>query len=196
MTATYVCACVCAELAAPTGRRLLGLAAASDIQSHHLLRHLLQSSNSSGNSSTTNGTLPSVLPGERLVVTSTGLSSAGNTNITGASAASRISQIEEDAMGTNETNPYKRLLRVLFWLAVLLAVVLVLHLIILAAFMYSRWNTPSLLHFPRPELMVLLISLAAIAQGAASECCPDALKMLLDTPGCVLSSCPCVRDET
>ena len=84
-------------------------------------------------------------------------------------------------MGTNETNPYKRLLRVLFWLAVLLAVVMVLHLIILAAFMYSRWNTPSLLHFPMPELVVLLISLAAIAQGAASEFC----MMLL--------TCPCLH---
>lgn len=89
--------------------------------------------------------------------------------MTGATAVSRITEIEDDAMGTNITNPYKRLLRVLFWLAVVLAVVVVLHLAVLAAFLFSRWNTPSLLHFPRPELVVLLISLAAIAQGAASR---------------------------
>lgn len=89
--------------------------------------------------------------------------------MTGATAVSRLTQIEDDAMGTNVTNPYKRLLRVMFWLAVLLVVVLVLHLAILAAFLFSRWETPGLLHFPRPELVVLLISLAAIAQGAASK---------------------------
>lgn len=59
--------------------------------------------------------------------------------------------------------------RVLFWLAVLLAIVMVIHMAILAAFLFSRWPTPSLLHFPRPELLVLLIALAAIAQGAASK---------------------------
>ena len=42
-------------------------------------------------------------------------------------------------------------------------------MIILAAFLFSRWRTPSLLHFPRPELLVLLIALAAIAQGSASK---------------------------
>ena len=103
------------------------------------------------------------------MVTSTGLSTTGMTNVTGATAVSRITEIEDDAMGTNVTNPYKRLLRVLFWLAVVLAVVVVLHLAVLAAFLFSRWHTPSLLHFPRPELVVLLISLAAIAQGSASR---------------------------
>ncbi len=49
---------------------------------------------------------------------------------------------------------------------------MVIHMIILAAFLFSRWRTPSLLHFPRPELLVLLIALAAIAQGAASKPCP------------------------
>ena len=51
----------------------------------------------------------------------------------------------------------------------LLAAVMVIHMIILAAFLFSRWRTPSLLHFPRPELLVLLIALAAIAQGSASK---------------------------
>ena len=59
--------------------------------------------------------------------------------------------------------------RVMFWLAVLLAVTMAVHLLVLAAFLFSRWNTPYLLHFPRPELLVLLIALAAIAQGAASK---------------------------
>jgi len=59
--------------------------------------------------------------------------------------------------------------RVLFWLAMLLAAVMVIHMIILAAFLFSRWRTPILLHFPRPELLVLLIALAAIAQGSASK---------------------------
>lgn len=54
-------------------------------------------------------------------------------------------------------------------MAVVLAVVLVVHMLVLAAFLFSRWRTPSLLHFPRPELLVLLIALAAIAQGAASK---------------------------
>lgn len=59
--------------------------------------------------------------------------------------------------------------RVMFWLAVVLAVTLAVHMLVLAAFLFSRWNTPALLHFPRPELLVLLIALAAIAQGAASK---------------------------
>lgn len=59
--------------------------------------------------------------------------------------------------------------RVLFWLAVVLAVVMAVHMLVLAAFLFSRWPTPYLLHFPRPELLVLLIALAAIAQGAASK---------------------------
>lgn len=136
---------------------------------HYLRRHLLQSDSSSSNSSS-NGTLPGVLPGERLVVTSTGLQTNGTSavNVTGQSAYDRLSSIESDAMGTNLTNPYQRLVRVLFWLAVLLAAVLVIHMAILAAFLFSRWRTPSLLHFPRPELLVLLIALAAIAQGAAN----------------------------
>lgn len=57
----------------------------------------------------------------------------------------------------------------MFWLAVVLAVTLAVHMLVLAAFLFSRWNTPALLHFPRPELLVLLIALAAIAQGAASK---------------------------
>ncbi|KAL0042483.1 hypothetical protein WJX79_001296 [Trebouxia sp. C0005] len=134
-----------------------------------LRRHLLQSETSSSNSSS-NGTLPGVLPGERLVVTSTGLQTNGTSdvNVTGESAFDRLSSIESNAMGTNLTNPYQRLIRVLFWLAVLLAAVMVIHMAILAAFLFSRWHTPSLLHFPRPELLVLLIALAAIAQGAAN----------------------------
>ena len=62
--------------------------------------------------------------------------------------------------------------RVLFWLAVVLAVTLAIHMMVLAAFLFSRWSTPNLLHFPRPELLVLLIALAAIAQGAASKLSP------------------------
>ncbi|DBA93931.1 TPA: hypothetical protein ACH3X3_013969 [Trebouxia sp. C0006] len=135
----------------------------------YLRRHLLQSDNSTSNSSS-NGTLPGVLPGERLVVTSTGLETNGTSavNVTGESAYDRISSIESNAMGTDLTNPYQRLVRVLFWLAMLLAAVMVIHMIILAAFLFSRWRTPSLLHFPRPELLVLLIALAAIAQGSAN----------------------------
>jgi len=72
--------------------------------------------------------------------------------------------------------------RVMFWLAVLLAAVVVIHMAILAAFLFSRWKTPSLLHFPRPELLVLLIALAAIAQGAASR--STCLHHCLITPSC------------
>lgn len=57
----------------------------------------------------------------------------------------------------------------MFWLAILLIAVFLIHMAVLAAFLFSRWSTPDLLHFPRPELLVLLIALAAIAQGAASE---------------------------
>ena len=67
------------------------------------------------NATSSNGTLPGVLPDQRIVVTSTGLqtdSSGDSTvNITGASAYDRISAIEDDAMGTNITSPYKRLVR-------------------------------------------------------------------------------------
>jgi hypothetical protein len=91
---------------------------------------------------------------------------------------------------------------VLFWLAVLLAAVMVIHMAILAAFLFSRWRTPSLLHFPRPELLVLLIALAAIAQGAASKpcatfafvCCNTAINLLFFMLSCsnysaILSLC-------
>ena len=62
--------------------------------------------------------------------------------------------------------------RVLFWLAVVLAVTLAIHMLVLAAFLFSRRSTPNLLHFPRPELLVLLIALAAVAQGAAGRLAP------------------------
>ena len=71
-----------------------------------------QSATSSSNSSS-NGTLPGVLPGERLVVTSTGLQTNGTStvNLTGQSAFDRLSSIESNAMGSNLTNPYQRLIR-------------------------------------------------------------------------------------
>ena len=64
-------------------------------------------------SDASNGTLPGVLPDQRIVVTSTGLQTDGgdSANITGASAYDRISSIEDDALGTNITSPYKRLIR-------------------------------------------------------------------------------------
>ena len=68
--------------------------------------------------------------------------------------------------------------RVLFWLAVALAVTLAIHMLVLAAFLFSRWSTPSLLHFPRPELLVLLVALAAIAQGAASKSAPGLVQFI------------------
>ena len=74
--------------------------------------YVQQSDNSTSNSSS-NGTLPGVLPGERLVVTSTGLEMNGTSavNVTGESAYDRISSIESNAMGTDLTNPYQRLVR-------------------------------------------------------------------------------------
>jgi len=72
-----------------------------------------QSDNSTTTNSSSNGTLPGVLPGDRLVVTSTGLDSSGSSavNVTGESAYDRITSLEYDAMGTNLTSPYKRLIR-------------------------------------------------------------------------------------
>ena len=77
----------------------------------------VQQTDTTTTNSSSNGTLPGVLPGERLVVTSTGLDTNGSSsvNVTGATAVDRISSIEDDAMGTNLTNPYKRLVR---WAAV------------------------------------------------------------------------------
>ena len=73
----------------------------------------VQQSDTSSSNSSSNGTLPGVLPGERLVVTSTGLQTNGTSavNVTGESAYDRISSIESDAMGTDLTNPYQRLVR-------------------------------------------------------------------------------------
>lgn len=83
--------------------------------------------------------------------------------------------------------------RVLFWLAVVLAVTLAIHMLVLAAFLFSRWSTPNLLHFPRPELLVLLIALAAIAQGAASKLSPLCLCPCLCPCPCLdLCLCPCL----
>ena len=48
-----------------------------------------------------------------MVVTSTGLSTNGssNVNVTGQSAYDRITSVEGDAEGSNITDPYKRLVR-------------------------------------------------------------------------------------
>lgn len=73
----------------------------------------VQQTDTSSSNSSSNGTLPGVLPGERLVVTSTGLQTNGTSavNVTGESAYDRISSIESGAMGTDLTNPYQRLIR-------------------------------------------------------------------------------------
>ena len=73
----------------------------------------VQQTDNSTTNSTSNGTLPGVLPGERLVVTSTGLNTNGTSavNVTGESAYDMITSIEDDAEGSNITDPYKRLVR-------------------------------------------------------------------------------------
>lgn len=72
-----------------------------------------QTDNSTTTNSSSNGTLPGVLPGERLVVTSTGLNTNGTSavNVTGESAYDMITSIEDDAVGSNISDPYKRLVR-------------------------------------------------------------------------------------
>ena len=81
----------------------------NNVPSHCMCVCALQQSNATSG----NGTLPGVLPDQRIVVTSTGLQTDGgdSANITGASAYDRISSIEDDALGTNITSPYKRLIR-------------------------------------------------------------------------------------
>ena len=120
-----------------------------------------------------NGTisLPGYTSDQRIAVTSTGLNNQNGTNTTplvGAEAQSRLEQLKSEALGSKD-GLYAKLFRVLFWLGVIIAAVLVFHaLLILASSFFSK-RLPNILHFPRPELMVVLLAVPAIANAASSK---------------------------
>ena len=64
---------------------------------------------------------------------------------------------------------YDRLARTSFWVAVLLATVMGSHLATLAVLLWRRAWVPSMLWFPRAELLVCIAVLPALAWGEAGE---------------------------
>lgn len=116
-------------------------------------------------------TIPGYTADQRIAVTSTGLNNQNGTNTTplvGTQAQERLENLKADATGSNR-DIYGKLIRVLFWLGIIIAAVLVIHaaLIFISSFFSKR--LPNILHFPRPELMVVLFAIPSIANAASSK---------------------------
>ncbi|KAK9809018.1 hypothetical protein WJX72_007977 [[Myrmecia] bisecta] len=108
------------------------------------------------------------LPGldsQRFVVTSTGLdkvSSSPDATVNNGG----IGSLKALALGQGNSL-YTSLYRALFWLGVGLVGITLLQAACISLLMYLRKKRPNILHFPRPQLFVLLVAAPAIAQGAA-----------------------------
>lgn len=71
----------------------------------------------------------------------------------------------------------------LFWVAVALACLLAVHILARVVVMWRRWRMPQLLEWPRPELLLLWVTLPIIAGQGASECRETPLASLLSACG-------------
>ena len=89
----------------------------------------------------------------------------------GTRAQSQLEDIKSSATGAN-ANIYGKLYRVLFWLGVLIGGVLIIHAALILISSFFTKKLPNILHFPRPELMVVLFAIPAIANAASSETPP------------------------
>lgn len=77
-------------------------------------------------------------------------------------------QVVNKALG-NGDNPFETLWRAMFWLAVLVVGVTIVTWALAAFFAWRRWPVPIILQEPRPQFLVLLFGVPAIAQACASE---------------------------
>lgn len=77
-------------------------------------------------------------------------------------------QVSTAALG-NGNDPYETVWRSLFWLAVALVAVTVLVTAAVAFFLYKRWQLPIILQSPRPQIMLLMFGVPAIAQSSAGK---------------------------
>lgn len=72
------------------------------------------------------------------------------------------------ALGDQE-NPYETLWRAMFWLGFGLVALTLVVWAAVAFIVYMRWEVPVILQEPRPQFMLLLFGVPAIAQACASE---------------------------
>eukprot|EP00887_Chlorella_sp_A99_P003548 scaffold7.g3548.t1 len=118
--------------------------------------------------------------GELYVVTSRGLKALNSDSsgvLSGAAAVQRAYDIQ-DAASTGACKAclpraryYDRLARTSFWAAFLLAIVTTGHVSLLAVLLWRRAKVPSVLWFPRAELLVCMLILPALAWGESGLFC-------------------------
>lgn len=77
-------------------------------------------------------------------------------------------QVSQAALG-NGNDPYETVWRSLFWLGLGLFALTVLVYVAVALFLYKRWGLPVILQSPRPQIMLLMFGVPAIAQSSASR---------------------------
>lgn len=87
----------------------------------------------------------------------------------GASALSRIRTIQAVGEGPGaDSRRLKALWDVLFWTAIAVAATLVLHLGVLGLLYWAKKPVPKMLHLPRMELLVFMMTLPMIAAAGAA----------------------------
>ena len=69
----------------------------------------------------------------------------------------------------DESHPWERFFRTLFWLGIVMGAVSVLQYLLLLLFAHRRWGPPTMAVFPRPQLFIVLLGLPALIQAAARE---------------------------
>lgn len=91
------------------------------------------------------------------------------TETVGASALSRIRTIQAVGEGPGaDSRRLKALWDVLFWTAIAVAATLVLHLGVLGILYWAKKPVPKMLHLPRMELLVFMMTLPMIAAAGAA----------------------------
>ena len=78
-------------------------------------------------------------------------------------------QVSTAALG-NGDNPYETVWRSFFWLGLGLIALTLLVFAAMAFFLYKRWSLPVILQYPRPQIMLLMFGVPAIAQSSAGMC--------------------------
>lgn len=77
-------------------------------------------------------------------------------------------QVQSVALGDGD-NPYETLWRAMFWLGLGLVIVTLAVWILVVFLVYMRWEVPAILQTPRPQFMLLLFGVPAIAQACACK---------------------------
>ncbi|KAG7675211.1 hypothetical protein Ndes2526B_g08074 [Nannochloris sp. 'desiccata'] len=101
-------------------------------------------------------------------VNSTSGASAAAGETIGASTLSRIRTIQNAGEGPDaDARRLSSLWDVLFWTAVAIGATLVLHLCVLGLLRWAKKSVPKMLHLPRMELLVFMMTLPMIAAAGA-----------------------------